>query len=186
MVLAMVLIAVAYARLPAADVGVSDALVGLVLVAGAALVLVAVFLVGLRAVPKASRPLLVTISMLLVLIEVFVVLFAYVYLSLETATPGSVPGVVTHLDAVYFVVTMLATVGFGDITPQSQVARAVATFQMLFNLVLLGAVVRLGVAVGRQAAQSRVRREAPGSLPPVVREWDTADDVSIPDREGTS
>jgi hypothetical protein len=182
----MVLIALAYARMPAADVGITDALVGFVLVAGAAVVLVVLFLVGLRAVPKASRPLLVTISMLLVLIEVFVVLFAYVYLSLEAATPGSVPGVVTHLDAVYFVVTMLATVGFGDITPASQVARAVATFQMLFNLVLLGAVVRLGVAVGREAAQRKVRTEDPRSLPPVVREWETDQDVSTPDGEGTS
>jgi hypothetical protein len=186
----MVLIAVAYARLPAADLGVGDALVGLALVAGAAVVMVVLFVVGLRTVPRASRPLLWTISMLLLLLEVFILLFAYAYLSLEVGSPGSVPGIVTHLDAVYFVVTMLATVGFGDIVPKSELARAVATFQMLFNLVLLGAVVRLGVEVGRHAAQQRANRGEgaadPGRLRREVDEWETGEDVGTPDREGTS
>lgn len=187
---AMVLLAVAYARMPVAELGVADALVGLLIISAAVTLMVLLFMRGLRTVPRASRPLLRTVSMLVVFLELFILLFAYVYLSLEVTTPGSVPGIVTHLDAVYFTVTMLATVGFGDITPESQVARSIATFQMLVNLLLLGAVVRVGVSVGKRAAERRVRTDglpgAPARLRAAVQQWETGPDVGTTGREGTS
>jgi hypothetical protein len=190
LLVAMGLMAVAYARMPVVDFGVDDALGGLLLIAGAVALLTLLFLRGLRTVPRAARPMLWTVAMLVVFLELIVLLFSYVYLSLEVTTPGSVPGIVTHLDAVYFTVTMLATVGFGDITPASQVARSVATFQMLVNLVLLGAVVRVGVSVGKQAAERRARTEglstAPARLRAAVQEWETDRDLGSTGKEGTS
>jgi len=187
---AMTVLAVAYARMPVADIGVTDAVVALVLIGAAVSMLVLLFLRGLRTLPRASRPLLRTVSMLVIFLEVFILLFGYVYLSLETGSPGSVPGVQTHLDSVYFTVTMLATVGFGDITPASQTARAIATFQMLVNLVLLGAVVRTGVSVGRQAAERRVRAGQVTALPPrlrsAVQEWEDGADSGATGREGSA
>jgi hypothetical protein len=174
----ILLMCVAYFRTPAAGLGVSDVLVGVMLVLAAVLLMTVLFVTALRTVPRSRRPLLWSISLLLFLLTGFILLFAYTYLSLETTYPGSVPGIGTHLDALYFTVTMLATVGFGDIVPASQVARGVATVQMLLNLVLLGAVVRIGVSVGRQAAERRVREGAPvaggRALRGVAAQWETA------------
>ncbi len=61
----------------------------------------------------------------------------------------------SRLDALYFTVTTLATVGFGDITPTSDVARAVTTVQMVMGVVLLGVGVRLLVSVAQKAAEER-------------------------------
>jgi hypothetical protein len=48
----------------------------------------------------------------------------------------------TRLDAMYFTVTVFATVGFGDITAVSAGARAIATVQMVGDLVLVGLIAR--------------------------------------------
>ena len=41
------------------------------------------------------------------------------------------------------VVTVFSTVGFGDITPKGDLARILVSIQMLLDLVVIGAVVRL-------------------------------------------
>ncbi|MFD3678236.1 potassium channel family protein [Streptomyces sp. NPDC058613] len=41
-------------------------------------------------------------------------------------------------DALYFTVTVFATVGFGDIVPVSQTARVLTTCQMVADLTLVG------------------------------------------------
>jgi hypothetical protein len=51
---------------------------------------------------------------------------------------------------------MLTTVGFGDISPMGQVARGVSTVQMALNVLLLGAVVRSAVQVGRAERQRQL------------------------------
>ena len=43
----------------------------------------------------------------------------------------------------YFTVTTLATVGYGDIHPTGPPARAVVTTQIILNLAFLGIVVRV-------------------------------------------
>jgi hypothetical protein len=186
----ILLMGVAYFRTPAAGLGVSDVVVGILLVLAAVGLMVGIFVTALRTVPRSRRPLLWSIALLLFLLTAFVLLFAYTYLSLETTYPGSVPGIGSHLDALYFTVTMLATVGFGDIVPASEVARAVATVQMLLNLVLLGAVARIGVSVGRQAAERRVREGAPmatgGVLRRVAQGWETDQDEAGSTGRGTA
>jgi voltage-gated potassium channel Kch len=188
-VMGILLMGVAYFRTPAADLGISDVLIGVTLVVAAVGLMTALFIVALRTVPRSRRPLLWSIALLLFLLTAFILLFAYTYLSLETTYPGSVPGIVTHLDSLYFTVTMLATVGFGDIVPVSEVARGVATVQMLLNLVLLGAVARIGVSVGRQAAERRVRAGEPlggGPLRRVAAQWETAETQGASSEKGTT
>jgi voltage-gated potassium channel Kch len=60
----------------------------------------------------------------------------------------------TRTDSIYFTVTVFSTVGFGDISPASQVARLVVTAQMIFNLIVLGLGVRLIVGAVQQARQT--------------------------------
>ena len=62
------------------------------------------------------------------------------------------PGSLTRTDSLYFTVTIFATVGFGDITATSQVARVVVIAQMLLDLLVLGLVVKVfvgAVEIGR-------------------------------------
>jgi len=70
-----------------------------------------------------------------------------------------VSGLDTRVDAIYFTVTTLSTVGFGDIHAASQAARIVVTVQIAFNLLFVGVAVRVFIG----AAKRRVDQRA---LPP--------------------
>ena len=54
-----------------------------------------------------------------------------------------------HTGALYLVITVFSTVGFGDITPESNGARIVISIQMLLDLIVIGAVVRLLVSAAK-------------------------------------
>jgi hypothetical protein len=63
----------------------------------------------------------------------------------------------TRTDALYFTVTVFATVGFGDITAKTEVARALVTGQMVAGIVVVGIGARLIVdAVKHGRAQQPV------------------------------
>ena len=149
----------AYFSLPPAVVTVGDVLPAALLVLLAIGIVLGGYVWGLRSITRARYPLLRSFSMLTVVLGAFIVVFSYVYLGMATRNPESLPGLRTHLDGLYFTVTMLSTVGFGDISPTSQPARAVATAQMMFNLVFLGFLLRTGVSVARMERQRRTEEE---------------------------
>lgn len=106
----------------------------------------------------------VRLAGLLVALFAGVVLFAFVDYMIAVSRPGQFQDLETKTDALYFAVATLATVGFGDVHATGQLARAVVTGQMLFNL----AVIATGgtVLVGRiTAGQRRSREEPPRSSP---------------------
>ncbi|NEW34175.1 two pore domain potassium channel family protein [Nocardia cyriacigeorgica] len=78
---------------------------------------------------------------LLLLVSVVVVFFALFYYVLDQRDPGQFDGIETRTDALYYTVSTLATVGYGDIHAVGQVARVASTVQMLFDLVVIGTVV---------------------------------------------
>jgi voltage-gated potassium channel len=110
---------------------------------------------GLLRLRTRRHPLWRAAALVVVLVVTVVLGFAYGYLALQARSPGELSGLSTHMDALYFTVTMIATVGFGDIAPTGQVARAVATTQMIANLVILGFVVRTALDVGRREQERR-------------------------------
>ncbi|MEV0581318.1 ion channel [Nonomuraea sp. NPDC050310] len=73
------------------------------------------------------------IAMLLTLVQVVAAGFAALYFTLA----DQFDGIETRLDALYFSVVTLCTVGFGDIIPMGQAARAVVSVQMIFDLVIV-------------------------------------------------
>jgi ABC-type transport system involved in cytochrome c biogenesis permease subunit len=68
--------------------------------------------------------------------------FAATYYAISQ-TSDQIPGIETKVDSLYFTVTTLATVGFGDIVATGQTTRAVVTLQILVNLTLVGTAIRL-------------------------------------------
>ncbi|WP_053174673.1 potassium channel family protein [Nonomuraea sp. SBT364] len=66
-----------------------------------------------------------------------VVLFALADYGVAVWGEGEFAGLRTRTDALYFAVSTLATVGFGDVHAQGQVARTLVLAQMVFNLVVL-------------------------------------------------
>jgi hypothetical protein len=69
----------------------------------------------------------------------------------------------TRTNALYFTVTVFATVGFGDITAKTEAARLVVTGQMLIDLIILGLGAR--VIVGAVTRGRQRRPEATSASP---------------------
>ena len=60
----------------------------------------------------------------------------------------------TRTNALYFTVTVFTTVGFGDITAQTDAAWLLVTGQMVLDLIVLGVGARIVVgAIGRRRQQ---------------------------------
>ncbi len=113
-----------------------------------AIVVAAGLLVGVSswqvlAIIRAEEPGLRAIEALAVIAPLYLLVFAATYFLMAHNDPSNFTQELTRLDALYFTVTVFATVGFGDITAASQGARVVVTIQMVLNLILLGAGVRL-------------------------------------------
>ena len=104
-----------------------------------------VFLVAwqVRRIGRAKLPTVHAVQALGLLIPFFLVLYAAFYLSLSFRSPGSFSQVLYHTGSLYFTVTVFSTVGFGDMVPLTSYARLVTAFQMMLDLVVLGAVVRI-------------------------------------------
>lgn len=130
-------------------------------VVGALLLLLGVLTWQVRRIKTAELPGLRAIQALAVVIPLFLAVFAAIHLSLSRAPDSAYNVELNHTQALYFTVTVFATVGFGDITPTTDTARLVVTLQMLLDLVLLGA----GVRVLTTAAKMGLARRQPGPPP---------------------
>ncbi|WP_109686950.1 potassium channel family protein [Branchiibius hedensis] len=101
---------------------------------------------------------------LLVIIAVFLVFFARLYLSGSEADPSAFSVRLDHVSAVYFTVATFTTVGYGDITPRTDAMRLAVTIQMLLNLILLSGVARLiFTAARRRPAASHAEVKSPST-----------------------
>ncbi len=103
---------------------------------------------------RSNLPVLQATEALGVLGAFFIVLFAATYLAIATARPESFTQSLDHTASLYFTITVLATVGFGDISAVTPVARSIVSAQMILDLVLLAGVARviLGAAQRSLAA----------------------------------
>jgi uncharacterized membrane protein len=84
-----------------------------------------------------------TFRQLMLLLEIVVVVFSVTYFYLATHFDDQLVGIRTRLDSLYFTVTTLTSVGFGDVYAQGQFARAVTTIQLGFDVVFLAAIAGL-------------------------------------------
>jgi hypothetical protein len=120
------------------------------LFAGGVLVLAALIALTIRGLLRATAG--VRARGLIVLLSCGVLFFAWANLTLA-AIPGEFTELHTKIDSVYFSVSTLATVGFGDVHATGQLARAAVTIEMMFNLVFLGTAVTFVTGILRQRVQ---------------------------------
>lgn len=114
-----------------------------------------VIVVQTRQIMDADFPVLRGIGVLAIVIPAYLVGFAIAYYLMAAHTPATFGGPLTRMAALYFTVTVFATVGFGDIHAQDDVAMAVVTVQMILNLLLLAVGVRAVVTAARVGRERR-------------------------------
>ncbi|MED7954560.1 potassium channel family protein [Streptomyces sp. BE20] len=78
------------------------------------------------------------------------------------AHAGEFDGLNTRLDALYFTIVTMATVGYGDITAEGQGPRLVVIMQIVYNFVFLAAAAGVLSRHIRSGVEQRVRRHGPG------------------------
>ena len=121
-------------------------------------------LIGLqiRTIVRAEHPVLRAFEVVAFAVPLLVAVFAFTYLSLSRQEAVSFTEHLDRVGALYYTVSTLSTVGFGDIAARSDAARILVTVQMLFDLALIGVLVRLVILVTRaglrrQSASEEVR-----------------------------
>jgi hypothetical protein len=119
--------------------------------AGSALAVLVVGLLGfgvlaawqVRAVLGSPYPVVRAFEALAAAVPLYLLLFAAAYVLMSIDTPAAFSEDLDRIDALYFTMTVFATVGFGDIAPVTPTARAVVLGQMVANLVVLGLLLRV-------------------------------------------
>ncbi len=137
---------VLYAFVPVPGSSGAAALLGMI---GGLLVFVGMIGWQLHTIVRAEHPVLRAIEVVAFALPLLVVVFAFTYLTLSRADPASFSEHLDRVDAMYYTVSTVTTVGLGDITPNSTGARILVTFQMLFDLMLIAGLVRLVVLATR-------------------------------------
>lgn len=128
------------------------------------LVFVAVVVSEVRAILRSDRPMSRAWLSVGIILPLFIFIFASIYVAMALADPATFGGELSRTEALYFTVTVLSTVGFGDISPKTDPARVVTVIQMLLDLVFVAALAKLIVgAASHRSAQVQGSDAEPGS-----------------------
>lgn len=115
------------------SIGVTVGILGLGLLA-----LIGLVAFQVRAIIRSSTPGLRGVGALATSAPLFLLLFSATYYVMGSINPDSFTEPLTRTDALYFTVTVFATVGFGDIAAKTEMARALVTGQMVAGIVIVG------------------------------------------------
>jgi voltage-gated potassium channel len=143
---------VLYYRLP--FTAVVDASTFVLLAAGLAL-FAAVITWQVRSILRSAYPALRAIEALGAAIPLFLLVFAAAYVKLADTQAEAFTEPLSRTDALYFTITVFATVGFGDIAPVTDAARITTMVQMVGDLLVVGLVLRLMLGAVKQGRERR-------------------------------
>jgi voltage-gated potassium channel len=116
----------------------------------------------LRKITRARYPELMAAEALVLLAALFLAVFAMIYVAVSLLDRRAFTEELDAFSSYYFALTVLATVGFGDITPVTTLARSVTMVQMALDLVLIAVLIRV---VSTAARKAKERRAPDGSAP---------------------
>jgi voltage-gated potassium channel len=118
-------------------------------------IFVTVLTLEVRSIARARHPMLRAGVAMAVVIPLFLLFFAWIYLNMSITDAAAFHGPLDRVQALYFTVTIFSTVGFGDITPHTDLARLATTLQMLADLAVIAVVVRLILGVASRSTAER-------------------------------
>jgi hypothetical protein len=123
------------------------------IVTGTLGIVVFVWVVGRQArqIMRSPRPMLTAIGALALLSTLFVLCFSLTYVALSASDPAAFSQPIDKIAGIYFAMTVLTTVGFGDIVAATSLARLTVVAQMIADIVLLAAVAKLLIGIARAA-----------------------------------
>ena len=124
------------------------------------LALVGLVAFQVRSIIRAKNPALRAVGALATSVPLFLLLFAGTYFVMGGISEANFNEPLTRTDALYFTVTVFATVGFGDIVATTQGARVVVMGQMISGIVIIGLGARVIVDAVKRGQQ---RQPAPRS-----------------------
>jgi hypothetical protein len=116
--------------------------------------LVIVTTLSIKYVLTSRYPVLTVFQALSAVIGFALVSFATVYLLMSLDSEAAFSEPLSRTDALYFALTTATTVGYGDISAKTEVARIVVMIQMVINFVVLGVATRALI----HTAQKRIDR----------------------------
>jgi len=121
-------------------------------------------IVGIQvpAIVTAKYPILRAAETVAILVPLYILIFARIYLANSIEDPSGFTEPLDTVTALYFTVTVFSTVGFGDIVASTDSMRLLVTVQMILNLVVYGAVIRLVVSAARRGLARRAGESAIG------------------------
>lgn len=151
-VLVLAAILVLYAVVPLdGDVAVVAVAVTAVV---ALLVFGGVFVHQIRRIRRSETPTLTAVEALVLVYGTFLIQFAVLYVTLSSSEAGSFSEELNRVGGLYLSITVLSTVGFGDITANSDLARILVSVQMIADLVLIGTAVRILSTTAQRAVRT--------------------------------
>ena len=92
----------------------------------------------IRRILRSRYPGVRAVEALAVAAPLFLLVFASTYFLMSAGESSNFSQSMNRTDALYFTVSTFATVGFGDITATSQLARLMVLVQMILDLLILG------------------------------------------------
>ena len=141
---------------------------GVALLVGGLILVAAVVAWQVRAIQNSPFPRLRGFQTLISGIPLLLVVFAAVYYLTGQAQADSFTQPMDKVDAMYFTVTVFSTVGFGDITAKTDLARTLVTIQMLVNLVVIGLVAKVIFGAVDTGVKKRTAQQHEPSEPPAA------------------
>ncbi len=135
--------------------------VGVVFLIAGLLFLGAVITWQVRAILTSPFPRVRGLQTLITGIPLLLVVFAAVFYLTGQAGAGNFSEPMNKVGAMYFTVTVFSTVGFGDITAKSDLARTLVTIQMIVDLVVIGLVAK--VVLGAVSVSVKKQSGHPGN-----------------------
>jgi voltage-gated potassium channel Kch len=124
-----------------------------ILFAGALLLAALTVVVEVRGILASSTPMLRAIRVIALGLPLLLVLFAATYITVDGQQADAFSEPLSRTDGLYFTVTTFATVGYGDISPRTELTRGLVTIQMLVGLIAVGVIAKVVLGAVRVARE---------------------------------
>ena len=90
-----------------------------------------------------------SVGILTLMLILLVMSFSFTFYLMNLLDPEQISGLDTRTDALYFTLSTMATVGYGDVHAEGQLARALVCGLIVFNIVVVASLVRAYARVGQ-------------------------------------